>query len=859
MKFSGTADQKHYGANFSSTLFGFLILIVSLHSVFTPDNVRADFVAHYDPSVPAAYQTAINKALDIWRKQLSMTPSQVVDVNIGTYNTPQGSLAASGPSGLIANFANAPNTATWYPLAAKNILTSTNSNGAASEIAIDYNTAYSWYTGLDKQPGTNEYDLITTMIHEVAHGLGIFKSIQPTGAWGWSLNGQALPSAWEQHLTLANGAYLIQLGNPIPAVDWSPGTNTYWQGAAGRAADPLPNTQIYNPATWQAGSSLSHLDEYTYNGIFAMMTPAGSPGEALHEVGPIMQGMLIDMGYTNIIDMRKTWAAGSGNWSVPGNWWDPRNVATGSVPGWTRVMLQYPGDFTASTTITVDMNADLMELTNLARLEVNGGDITMNYNVTNGGVINISNGKKIVAENVLNHDWADLPKDGFPSPRPVIRVTGNTSLLESREKLEIEYGDVFVESGGKTSSKSVEVMDAMTLNSTGNGSQIAVTSDIINAGSVNVKGQSHLNADEFLNKQSGLLLVSGDGSEVQFTSTVQGTENSAIRVEAKGKLQANVIENTGTATLTVQNSVSEISVSTSIYNQATFDILDGGLAKANLLSNYGSTTVRNSNSKLEITTAVSNFGSIEVTDRGHLKTGMLTNSATVQVGANSTLTVDGLLKNFAGSVITNKGSITTDSFQNLGLLSMAQDGTNPLPTIFCKGDWATAASGRITGQGIITMAGDFTNISTQGTPALDLADIGLVFVDDQTSQNETYYVRPWSDISQTGGDLYVHDLILEGMDDNHTHILDVNGWTIYWTGMFDFQPYTYIIDSLHPNRLLSDIVQQVNLGDIPADAHRLKSLYLQNAERVNLIAIPEPTSLLLAIGMIAMIFCSRTD
>ena len=857
MKFSGSSEEKRNAAFSSSRLFGFLILVVPLCSVFAPEILRADFVAHYDASVPEAHRAAINQALDIWRKQLGVTSSQIVDVNIGTFEEPRGSLAKTSEPTWAINFAGAPQSGTLYSLAAMNIFTNTNSNGSAPEIEISYNTSYSWYAGLDKNPAPDEYDLITTMIHEVTHGLGFWKTVQSNGSWGRCWNGTTVPTAWDRQLGISSGAYLINLGNPIPTSKWVAGTTTYWQGDAGMAADPRPNTLIYNPAPWQSGSNLSHLDESTYNGIFEMMSPSGSPGEALHEIGPIMQGMLIDMGYTDITDMRKSWAAGSGNWSVPGNWWDPKHVQTGSIPGWTRVMLQYPGDFAAATTITVDVNADLIDLTNLARLEVNGGDITMKYDMTNGGVVNISNGKKIVAENVYNHDWADLPKSGLPSPRPVIRVTGNTSLLESRHKLEIAYGDVYIEGGGRASAEGVEVMNTMTLNATGNGSRIAVTTGVLNAGTVSVEAQSHLSANEFLNKQWGDLLVSGDGSEAVFTSTVQGTEDSSIRVEAKGKLRAYAIENKGSAILSVRDGVSEISVGTSIMNQATFDVLHGGLAEANLLSNYGSTTIRDSNSKLEITSVVSNHGFIEVADQGHLKTGMLSNSATVQIGANSTLAVDGLLTNFAGSVITNKGSITSDSFQNMGLLTLAQEGTNPLPTIFCRGDWATATSGRITGQGTITIAGDFTNISTQGTPALDLADIGLVFVDDQTIQNETYYVRPWSGIPRTGGDLYLQDLILEGVDDDHTSILDVNGWTIFWTGMFDLQPYTYIIDSMRPDRLLSDIVRQVNVGDIPDDAHRLGSLHLQNAERVNLIAIPEPASWLLAIAMIAMVFSSR--
>jgi len=57
--------------------------------------------------------------------------------------------------------------------------------------------------------------------------------------------------------------------------------------------------RLYAPAAFQDGSSYSHLDEGTYlrGNPNALMTPALSSGEAVHDPGPIALGMLSDMGW----------------------------------------------------------------------------------------------------------------------------------------------------------------------------------------------------------------------------------------------------------------------------------------------------------------------------------------------------------------------------------------------------------------------------------------------------------------------------------------------------------------------------------------------------------------------------------
>ena len=75
--------------------------------------------------------------------------------------------------------------------------------------------------------------------------------------------------------------------------------NVFFNGLNARNANGGIASNLYAPNPWLSGSSYSHLDESTYpNGnLNSLMTYALGPGEAIHDPGPIVRGMLVDMGW----------------------------------------------------------------------------------------------------------------------------------------------------------------------------------------------------------------------------------------------------------------------------------------------------------------------------------------------------------------------------------------------------------------------------------------------------------------------------------------------------------------------------------------------------------------------------------
>jgi Calx-beta domain len=78
------------------------------------------------------------------------------------------------------------------------------------------------------------------------------------------------------------------------------GQDVRFTGAAAVAANGAVAPKLYAPASWQSGSSYSHLDEGTYpaGNANSLMTPAIGPNEVIHSPGSITLGIFSDSGWT---------------------------------------------------------------------------------------------------------------------------------------------------------------------------------------------------------------------------------------------------------------------------------------------------------------------------------------------------------------------------------------------------------------------------------------------------------------------------------------------------------------------------------------------------------------------------------
>jgi hypothetical protein len=266
-------------------------------------NVTAQFDVTYDGFTPDAQQ-AFQAAVNVWGAQLS-TP---VTIRVEAHWTPLGPgvLGSAGPNDMEINFTNAPMSDTWYPVALANKIAGTDLAPGRPHIVANFSSVFSnWYTGTDGNTPADKYDLMSVVTHELGHGLGFIGSMNVDasgqGSWG---NGTSYPFAFDRFTGNSTGQSLLDTSifpNPSTALAGQLTSNQlFWFGQKGTAAaGGAPGPVLYAPATWEQGSSYSHLDETTYpaGNPNSLMTPQLGMGEAIHDPGPICMAIFSDMGW----------------------------------------------------------------------------------------------------------------------------------------------------------------------------------------------------------------------------------------------------------------------------------------------------------------------------------------------------------------------------------------------------------------------------------------------------------------------------------------------------------------------------------------------------------------------------------
>jgi hypothetical protein len=190
--------------------------------------------------------------------------------------------------------------------------TNFSTSGADALIQLDLDAAgFGWHFGSAPTP-SNAIDFLSVVTHELGHLVGFASSYNRslnqfgtfgTGAQNWV---QAGLRAWDLNFVDNDG------DRPVVASSWNqqtdvdvedePGgdsTSLYWDGENAVAANGGELVQIYAPATYAPGSSLSHLN-YDSGPVYAdsLMSPYVSMGVSPREPNEIEWAMMADMGWT---------------------------------------------------------------------------------------------------------------------------------------------------------------------------------------------------------------------------------------------------------------------------------------------------------------------------------------------------------------------------------------------------------------------------------------------------------------------------------------------------------------------------------------------------------------------------------
>lgn len=266
---------------------------------------------------PTEARAAFSYAASVW--ETLITSSVPIVIHACWANLAAGILGYGGADNYYQGFSGAPFASTWYAAALANALHGSDLNPARPDMHLAYSQNFPWYYGADGNPSAAQYDLVSVVMHEIAHGLGFSGSMRwddgiynPAqgnaqecdgvaghGCWG---SGTGMPMIYDRFAEDSNGNGLTNTAiyaNPSSALGTALTSGNLWfDGSNANAANGGNRVRLYAPATWQSGSSYAHLDEIFNGTQNALMTFSLDYGEANHNPGPVGLGILKDVGWT---------------------------------------------------------------------------------------------------------------------------------------------------------------------------------------------------------------------------------------------------------------------------------------------------------------------------------------------------------------------------------------------------------------------------------------------------------------------------------------------------------------------------------------------------------------------------------
>ena len=250
---------------------------------------------------PNDAKAAFQGAVDVWQSVLISKVPIKITASWETIAT--NTLATSGAKKVYKNFTNAPIKEVWYPSALAESIAGVNLNGTEADISINVNKNISWSFDTDGTRQAFKYDLMTVILHEIAHGLGFTTSIKLAGTnetqAQWGIEG--LPLIYDIFSQRSNGQVLTNtaiIGNPSVQLKAAiTSQDVFFKISNGPLAKDFP--KMYAPTTFRSGGTLSHLDESKYpkGTENSLMSPQIGAAEINHKPGQVILGILNQIGW----------------------------------------------------------------------------------------------------------------------------------------------------------------------------------------------------------------------------------------------------------------------------------------------------------------------------------------------------------------------------------------------------------------------------------------------------------------------------------------------------------------------------------------------------------------------------------
>ena len=316
---------------------------------------KPNFIGDFPPEALAAWEK-VNAAL---LRHITLVVD--VEVNVEWKAIEGGYIGMGGSLGSQMDFPNAAFPNTWYPISLANQIAGTRLS-PGPDVGVDMASGVPWdYSGDPPKAlkaGVNDY--VTTLMHEILHGMGFSGTaawvdgegqlgdgdgeVEPDRKFAHLSTAEAArrnspflcvlaPAAiytaeaperprtfdspkqtaktqsttvgalavWDHFVVDGSGHQLIDeavYANPsVELGDALTGENLFWNGPGGIGANSGKPVKLYAPKEWSGPSSYSHLDDATYDGgPDSILTSAGEKMPNI-ELGPRVIGILGDMGW----------------------------------------------------------------------------------------------------------------------------------------------------------------------------------------------------------------------------------------------------------------------------------------------------------------------------------------------------------------------------------------------------------------------------------------------------------------------------------------------------------------------------------------------------------------------------------
>ena len=245
-------------------------------------------------------KAAFQEAVDIWSTLIES--DVIIRVNATWQPLGAGVLGSAIWGTVHANFDGAQRVNTWYPAALAEKMAGTPLNDDTDfDIYANFSSTFNWNYALSGSVPAGQYDLVTVVLHELGHGLGFVDSYSVSGTAGFvGVQSTGVPMIYDQMIENTGGANIFH--------DFPSGTdNLRLQLIGGGLFFNTPRilatngerARIYAPATYDAGSSIAHLNESTYlaGSENSLMTPQVGAAESNHNPGSIVLSAFSDMGW----------------------------------------------------------------------------------------------------------------------------------------------------------------------------------------------------------------------------------------------------------------------------------------------------------------------------------------------------------------------------------------------------------------------------------------------------------------------------------------------------------------------------------------------------------------------------------